>query len=98
MQHSHTGATEGQSLEVTEVPELTCTGWRIGRVPDSAAPLSVQAPHISNKHSTQLKVSESGEVSSSLIFSFLPFCYLFPSGHFEGTSPREWLLEVFLVA
>ena len=44
----------------------------------------MQAPHISNKHSTQLKVSESGEVSSSLIFSFLLFCYLLLSGHFES--------------
>ena len=28
MQHSHTGATEGQSLEVTEMVLLLVPGWR----------------------------------------------------------------------
>ena len=37
------------------LPGLTCTGWRIGRVPDSAAPLAVQAPHITTLYSTIIK-------------------------------------------
>ena len=67
--------------------EMAYKGKGVGPVPmgsTSSRQVRVQAPHISNKHSTQLKVSESGEVSSSLIFTFLLFCYLLLSGHFES--------------